>query len=220
MQISGISDIRHCFYINLARRLDRRQHAEQQLRNILLNPNCVQRFHAVENTANGAIGCTMSHIRCLMEAKLHGFPHVLICEDDILFTDPLKFRQYFEGCMHDINTNAGGNWDVIILAGAVRKLQGAIGPHCAQVEACQTTTGYLVNAHYYDTLIYNFTHGLAQLMANPSQHRHFALDIYWMHLQATDRWFIVMPLSVIQRNDYSDIEKKQANYKKCMLTFK
>ena len=41
------------------------------------------RFNAIK-TANGAIGCTMSHLKCLEDARAKGLSHLLICEDDTL----------------------------------------------------------------------------------------------------------------------------------------
>ena len=41
--------------------------------------------------------------------------------------------------------------------------------------------------------------------------RKFAIDKFWFVLQANGRWYLIMPTSVIQREDYSDIEKKNIN---------
>jgi hypothetical protein len=54
-------------------------------------------------------------------------------------------------------------------------------------------------------------------MKEPHNHKFYAIDKYWFRLQEKDNWFLIIPLTVIQREDYSDIEKKPANYKKVML---
>ena len=44
----------------------------------------------------------------------------------------------------------------------------------------------------------------------------YAIDRYWFLLQEKDLWFLLTPLTVIQREDYSDIEKKRTNYGRAM----
>ena len=45
----------------------------------------------------------------------------------------------------------------------------------------------------------------------------FAIDKFWIQLQKRDKWFMIVPASVIQREDYSDIEKRNINYNWHML---
>ena len=80
------------------------------------------------------------------------------------------------------------------------------------MSSCQTTTGYLVNGHYFDTLIENFRTGIKKLMENPESHVLYAIDKYWFNLQKIHNWFLIIPLTVTQREDYSDIEKRATNY--------
>ena len=104
-----ISDIKHVFYINLLSRPDRKQHVETQLKTIGIN--CAERFNAVK-MANGAIGCTMSHIKLLEMAKKNQFEHILIVEDDILFTKPNVFVKQINTFLLRHKT-----FDVAIVAG-------------------------------------------------------------------------------------------------------
>ena len=87
---------------------------------------------------------------------------------------------------------------------------------CVKVTKCQTTTGYLVKSHYFDTLIRNFKEGLNLLLKEPLQHAIYAIDKYWFQLQKRDLWYLIIPLTVVQREDYSDIEKRPTNYTKIM----
>jgi hypothetical protein len=48
-------------------------------------------------------------------------------------------------------------------------------------------------------------------------HKIYAIDKYWFLLQDKDLWFLITPLSVVQREDYSDIEKRRTNYTKIMV---
>ena len=89
--------------------------------------------------------------------------------------------------------------------------------HCVQVSSCQTTTGYLVKHHYYETLIQNFQEGLSKLMNEPYKHHYYAIDQYWKFLQRRDLWFIIVPLSVIQYPNYSNLANCETDYSNCML---
>jgi hypothetical protein len=44
----------------------------------------------------------------------------------------------------------------------------------------------------------------------------YAIDKYWFNLQKVDNWFLIIPLTVTQREDYSDIEKRPTNYTNVM----
>jgi hypothetical protein len=44
----------------------------------------------------------------------------------------------------------------------------------------------------------------------------YAIDKFWFVLQNVDKWFLIIPPTVIQREDYSDIEKRNTNYVKAM----
>jgi len=206
--LESIKDIQHAFYINLTKRTDRKELVEKELEEIGIN---AERFNAVE-LPNGAIGCCMSHINCLEMAKNKGWEHVWICEDDIHFTNPSLFvnqlNLFFS--RHKI-------WDVVLIAGNNMPPFLNIDDCCVKVSKCQTTTGYIVKNHYYDTLIENFREGLNRLIREPQKHILYAIDKYWFTLQIQDEWFLITPLSVTQRETYSDIEKKKTNYTKMML---
>jgi hypothetical protein len=59
--------------------------------------------------------------------------------------------------------------------------------------------------------------GVGLLLKEPEKHFYYAIDKYWFPLQEKDKWFIITPLSVVQREDYSDIEMKETNYQSKML---
>ena len=62
----------------------------------------------------------------------------------------------------------------------------------------------------------NVRTGLQNLLHNPQQHSLYAIDKFWFNLQKIDNWFLIVPLTVVQREDYSDIEKRVINYKRAM----
>jgi len=206
--MNSISDIKHAFYINLLSRPDRKQHVENQLKSIGIN---AERFNAIK-MSNGAIGCSMSHLKIIENAKANNWEHVLIVEDDILFTDPNLFMKQFNKFLSNHK-----DFDVALIAGNNIPPYVRIDDSCVQVVHCQTTTGYIVQKHYYDTLIKNYKDGIVLLMKNPTDHFSYAIDKYWFNLQSIHKWYLITPLTVTQREDYSDIEKRPTNYTSVML---
>uniref|UniRef100_A0A6C0KYJ8 Glycosyl transferase family 25 domain-containing protein n=1 Tax=viral metagenome TaxID=1070528 RepID=A0A6C0KYJ8_9ZZZZ len=204
----NIEEFEHTFYINLEHRTDRKEHVEKELYNLGIKNT--QRFNAIK-MANGAIGCTMSHIKVLQDAKKNGLPYIMICEDDIQFTNPELFKKQLNGLL-----SSDESWDVILIAGNNLPPYTRINEFCVKVNQCQTTTGYIVKASYYDAIIENMREGIKKLMNEPNRHFLYAVDKYWFSLQQKDKWLLVTPLTVVQRVDYSDIERKMTNYRKAM----
>ena len=175
MSIKSINDIKNAFYINLEHRTDRKEHVVNEMNNIGINPT---RFNAIKMT-NGAIGCSLSHLKILEDAKKNKLDHILIVEDDITFLDPSLFKtqinKFFE--LHN------NNWDVILFAGNNMPPFEIIDDTCVKVSRCQTTTGYLVNGHYINVLISNIKMGLTHLINSPGDTVKYAIDKFWFALQ-------------------------------------
>lgn len=208
--LATIQDIKHSFFINLDHRVDRRQHVEKQLASIgIFNPT---RFSAIR-VQNGAIGCGMSHLRCLEYARDNAWDHVLIVEDDIQFLDPALFVNQMNLFLQNQK-----EWDVVLLAGNNVPPYRAVDASCVQVSFCQTTTGYLIKNHYFETLINNIRLGISHLIREPNNRVMYAIDKYWIRLQEQGKWFLIIPLTVTQREDYSDIEKRPTNYTRAMTS--
>ena len=74
----------------------------------------------------------------------------------------------------------------------------------------------VLKKHYYNTLIDNIRNGITNLIKEPKQHYLYAIDKYWFRLQQINNWYLITPLTVTQREDYSDIEKRPTNYTRVM----
>lgn len=209
-----LDDIRHALYINLDSRNDRREHVDAQLAALKNGMMCnlkPERFNALRH-ANGAIGCSMSHLRCIKLAQERNWDHVLVCEDDVLFTNVALFLTQLSKFLATVP-----DWDVVLLAGNNIPPFHVVNDACIKVRNCQTTTAYIVKQHYYGTLIDNYREGIHQLMRAPTQRINYAIDRFWFELQRRDQWFLITPLSVVQREDYSDIEGRVTDYSHLML---
>jgi GR25 family glycosyltransferase involved in LPS biosynthesis len=205
--MNSILDITHAFYINLDSRPDRKQHVELQLNNIGIQ---AERFKAIK-LKNGAVGCSMSHLKCLEIAKQNGWSHLLIVEDDIKFLNPQLFIRQL-----NLFLSNHKDYDVVLLAGNNIPPYITVDDSCVKISTCQTTTGYIVNGHYFDTLIDNFKTGIQKLLTNQNKCYKYAIDKYWFNLQKIHKWYLIIPLTVVQREDYSDIEKRPTNYANAM----
>lgn len=206
--LNTYKDIKNIFYINLDKRTDRREYVEKQLQ--LLNLNAT-RFPAILHKI-GAIGCTLSHLTLLRYARDNNLDHILILEDDITFLNPSVFLNNLNYFLHNHK-----DFDVLLLAGNNMGVYEKIDDSCVKVTHCQTTTAYLVKKHYYDTLIHNFEKGIQLLSLYPNRKHTFAIDEYWCLLQKIHKWYLLTPLTIIQRPDISDIEKCHTNYSSLML---
>jgi len=204
-----ISQIKHIYYINLEERPDRKDQVIQELKKIGINNP--ERFNAIK-CASGAVGCSMSHLKCLLNAKKQNWEHVLIVEDDITFLNPQLFITNFNKFLNNCK-----QWDVVLLSGNNVPPYQIMDDNYVKITNCQCTTGYFVKNTYFDKLIENFQTGINQFIKDTTKHKLYAIDIFWKRLQVRDNWFLITPLTVVQREGYSDIEKRHTNYIKLML---
>ena len=207
--IKSIDNIKNAYYINLEKRTDRKAHVENELEKIGIK---AERFNAIQlPNGNGALGCSMSHLKCIETAKKNNWAHVLVVEDDITFLDSELFTKQLNKFLKYNKT-----WDVILLAGNNHKPYIQYGDYCVKVFRCQTATGYIVKNSYYDKLIQNYKEGINNLIKEPTKANQHAIDKHWFRLQEKDSWFLITPLTVIQKENFSDIEKREVNYTSLM----
>jgi len=184
-------------YINLQHRTDRRQEIESELS--IFPSDKILRFNAIQENF-GALGCTKSHIAVLEMAISEGWSNYLVIEDDGMWSS-------FDISYPILESLSKNLYDVIVL--------GAIAPvydRCTyKLKKSRTTTSFLVNKHYYITLLQNFKDGARKLTSTRLRFM-YAIDMYWQRIQARDNWYLVAPALVVQRASYSDIEKKQVDY--------
>jgi len=201
--------IKNTLYINLEHRKDRLTHVKKELEKLGIEG---ERFNAIK-TKVGAIGCTMSHIKCLEIAKERNYEYVFICEDDITFVDPAtllnSLKHFYE--------NKQIEWDVLLIGGNNVPPYEQTTDYCIRVSNCQTTTGYIVKNTYYDILIQNFRESAQGLIKHPNNKPEYALDMYWKRLQCIHRWYMLFPFTVVQCESYSDIEERVVDYRGLML---
>jgi len=197
-------------YINLEHRKDRNESVLKELSKInIQNP---ERFNAIE-MKNGAIGCSLSHIKCIEIAMKRNYDYIMICEDDIEILNPSLFVENINKFL-----NSQIEWDVVLIAGNNMIPYKFVTEYCIKIYNCLTTTGYIVKNKYFSTLLNNYKEGVTKLMKEQSNSS-YKIDKYWLSLQNKDNWYMIIPPTIIQKEDYSDIEKKVTNFRNYMLDF-
>ena len=142
------SHIEKVVYINLAHRTDRNEQVESELLKVFPSEKIV-RFDAIKHE-QGGIGCSMSHIGALELAIQNNWKNVLIVEDDMEWYNIEQRKNTFFKLISK-------PYDVIMLSGydvVANNISNKLTSCCAR-------TAYLVNNHYYNTLLTNFKDGLA-----------------------------------------------------------
>lgn len=206
--------MKNIFYINLDERDDRRKSCESQFKKLGWS---FKRFSAIKHE-NGAIGCAKSHLKILEQAKKEKLDYVIIFEDDFIIKDFDKLKTIIKNIIKEKTY-----FDVLKLGGNPYPPYKKITKNYVQLTYSQTTHAYMVLNHYYDTLIKNYKESIILLTnygIGPSGI--FACDV-WQNLlinKFNHRWLIINPLLISQKQDYSNIEKKDINYEWYCLHFK
>ena len=146
-------------------------------------------------------------------AKERDYDMVFICEDDIQFISKDTLQNSVNKFMETVK-----EWDVCIIGGNNGRPFKPVNEICVQVQNCQTTTGYVVKKHYYEVLLKNFRESVQNLIRSQNIRLH-ALDIYWKQLQGRDKWFLLIPIMAYQKEGYSDIERKNVDYRRMMANY-
>ena len=187
------------YYINLDKRVDRKREIETELNRIEITP--YQRFSAILQK-QGLVGCAKSHIECLKLGLDSGADHILVFEDDCLFTsDKTTVKQV-------LNTVMKTNYDVFLLGFAVENVDESLldtnHPMFKKVIKAACCHGYMVTRRYASKLIDNFKAGVKLLEITKNGPK-YAIDQYWKPLQNLDLFLCYYkgPLA-FQRDGYSD----------------
>lgn len=197
------------FYINLEKRPDRNKHAYNELSKLDIIPN---RLNAIEHPI-GIIGCALSHIKVINEAKKYNWDYVCVFEDDIVIKNVNLLKR-------KVNKLIDTDFDVLMLSGnnfRPFEEKDEYNGDYIKVSKCFTTGAMIIKKHYYDTWLNNLKEGVEILMRTGD--RNYSLDMYNHKLQQKDNWFLVTPICAYQKPDYSDIENNNVNYMNLLLNY-
>ena len=198
----------HIYYINLDKRQDRNSEFLSEMSR--LNIVNFTRIPAIHTPKQGALGCSLSHIKALETFLESTHPECCILEDD--FTFVLGQRQV-ASLFKTLQTVP---YDVCMLSANVLQSEATEYTFLRKVRDAQTTAGYCVSRTYARTLLTNFREGAAKLKEgfemSGKKLPPFCLDMFWKSLQPSAKWYVVNPKMGIQRESYSDIEERSVRY--------
>jgi GR25 family glycosyltransferase involved in LPS biosynthesis len=179
------------FYINLDEHVDRRNEMEYEFEKMDIisheqpNPDkklTYERFSAIQHDSVD-IGRGKSHIGVLKIAKERGYSNIIIFEDDFIFT--VSKEEFYK----QLSYLDGVYLDACLLSGNLMNYNNsAVTYDLYRVVNARTTSGYLVNCRYNDTLIKCFQ-TVVEKSERINNHLLYTIDIAWVRLQATDPWY-------------------------------
>jgi glycosyl transferase family 25 len=182
----------HVVYINLDRRTDR----DTRVREVLAQfANKVIRLSAIERTP-GFIGCLESHIAVLNAAKHYKWRNVLVVEDDVEWNE-------FDTAYPIVEKLASQPYNVIHFGPSVP----LINKETYELYDGQTTSSYLVNGHYIDTLLTCYKEALPNLVQTHNESL-YGSDQCWKKLMKQGGWFAPNPALMYQAPGHSDIRNR------------
>lgn len=199
-------------YINLEHRTDRNEHLLSELARIGWPKEKIHRVDAVRH-ANGALGCGLSHIRCMELIQTHPeWKQVLVLEDDFTFRSDSADDVHW--ALREIMTLPQAAVDMRLLSYNPNFFQKEAvdgNPFLCRVLYSQTTSSYIISAEYVSTLLQNFRESTSDMAANGRRHEN-CIDIHWSILQPKGRWYAIQPSIGYQYSNFSDIEGAVTSY--------
>ena len=188
------------YVINLDHRTDRLEEITKELEGLKF-----KRFPAIKTTP-GIIGCGLSHLAVLKEARELGLKEVLIFEDDFTFSES---KEYCWKTVEEFLKNE--TYDVVMLGYNMQK-SAPYKPGLLKVLEAQTASAYIVNHRFYDKLINLFEEAMP-LLQSTGKHWVYANDQVWKKLQPGADWFAFEPRMGYQRASFSDNSQKYEDYR-------
>lgn len=200
------------YFLNLDHRTDRLQQIEGEIDKLGFEKEKVHRIPAVYTPEIGVLGCALSHIKALDHFLQSSHKTCVILEDDFIFTTDINYCKFL--FKHLFETKRV--FDIVMLGGKVMKEETIDSPFLKKVLDAQTTSAYMITKEFAPILRKNLLEGtklLEQWFQLYKEKKHeYCLDIYWKQLQPSNQWFVFHPKMGVQRESYSDIEKKITNY--------
>jgi len=178
--------------INLDSRPDRLEEFKSEMARLGLHS--WRRLSAVDGTKeypellpfySGSIGCSLSHVLALRNAKWEKNDAILVCEDDVEFlvdknTLSIVIQEFLEN----------PRLDVLALYGKARGGSHPISSNLKIVVGMVGTVCYVAKPHMAEIISKLFIHGVANLMEGE---RRGKSDILWNQLQVR-KYFFAAPI--------------------------
>lgn len=187
------------YYINLDRRVDRRQQVENELAKLNIQAD---RISGVVHE-KPATGCHLSHAKIFDDALQSGYDRILIFEDDVEFFP--NALENFTASLQDLPTE----WDMFYLGAnldAYRAYQ--VKEHIARLEGAYATHAYAVRRTLFRALF--------EINADTEVVHN---DVtYTQQIHPNYACYLALPLVAGQRDSFSDIQRTMMSSNNVFLT--
>lgn len=206
------------YYINLDSRTDRKEQIEKNMKGVgivgathfsAIQPemkDCTHvpywsemvSFEDKKKKAN-EVGCSMSHIEIIKDAKKRNLDNVLILEDDCVFLP--GFKEEVTKCVNDIKKN-NITWDIIWFGGEPNDYCNRVSDNLFTIPngGVYCLHCYAVNKHFYDDII-NMNFSYCSIV-----------DIYLINYGSHKRTYLLSEkLLATQESDYSDLRGQKVD---------
>lgn len=193
MTLNDFFDKIYC--INLDERNDRWEESKKEFKK--MNISNVKRISAIKNE-KGHLGCRDSHIEVIKDAKKNNYDKILIFEDDFTFINQ------DDGLISSILKQLSKQeWDLFYFGATVHLYDGKLKPvdtNLVLTNFAYTTHSYAVNSKSFDFIIDNAKNNEI-------------IDVFYNdHIVSNSKSYISNPMICLQRESYSDVEKRMSNY--------
>lgn len=209
------------YIINLKNRTDRWNTCIEQL--IKHNITNYKRFNAIrpdltkinpiqysknnmklsKNYIRGALGCKLSHLSVINDAKINNYSKILILEDDFLLCN--NFIEKYNKIIKDINEN-NINYAMLYLGFSIVRDNPYIDTKINILKILKnahTTHAYILDKSFYDTII------------NEINTCYCEIDACYANMQKKyNNIYGIFPVLITQIASYSDIMQKHVQYNK------
>lgn len=204
----GFHSIDSIFVLNLESRNDRLQHINGVMESLGISHHKIVK--AIPHSC-GILGCGLSHALAMFECIDSNATTCAIFEDDFeLLVDPGEANAAVEKFLR----HQPASWEVLMLsAHAVVPSSPSEFSHLDIINGALTASGYIVHKTFAPTLLQTFLRAAYRLNEFNCAQTVYAHDVIWKELQQSRKWFALKPLIGKQRASYSDIEKREVDYK-------
>lgn len=183
----------HSFCINLQRRPDRWNSANQEFINMDIP---IWWMNGIDMPEDPATGDNLVHHQIIKHAQVEKWDHVVIFEDDVHFVNNPK--EVILKALEELPSD----WDMFYLGGNVDGPCKQVGNYLARLSHCQSVHAYAIRHTLYEQVA-PFDQGDLDLF-------------YCKNIIPQHRCFITIPMVAIQGASYSDIQKTNVNYETWM----
>lgn len=147
------------------------------------------------NYFKGQIGCLISHLEVIKDAKNKNYKSILVFEDDVSFVE--NFNERLKNLMESVDQN----WDMLYLSGSIPQFLQNHNFY-SKVSQIHTTHSYSLKDSVYDNMIKLLT---KNIFSKP-------VDSSYASIHDSINTYVAIPYLTYQSDGFSDIQNQNTNY--------